>query len=142
MDPGVSWYISDPFFVSPSRSPNAFTPQTPAGDAASTAPAPAAAAPHPATIAIYRRRRAGVAAGTRLEGEVGYGLPVGRRFVGTPTLGVRTSATGRDYRLGYRLGMLDRESLNVELGVEAQRRARALPGGTSTGALGRATVRW
>ena len=32
---------------SPSRSPNAFTPQTPAGDAASTAPAPSATTPSP-----------------------------------------------------------------------------------------------
>ena len=50
-----------------------------------------------------RRAGGGVADGTRLDAEVGYGLPVGRRFVGTPTVGVGTSAHGRDYRLGYRL---------------------------------------
>ena len=83
-----------------------------------------------------------MASGTRLDGEVGYGLPVGRRFVGTPRVGVSTSAYGRDVRLGYSLGMLDREPLHVELGVDAQRRERPRPGGTSTGALGRATVRW
>ena len=29
--------------------------------------------------------------GNRLDTEVGYGLPVGARFVGTPRVGVRTS---------------------------------------------------
>ena len=51
----------------------------------------------------------GVADGTRLDAEVGYGLPVGRRFVGTPTVGVGTSAHGRDYRLGYRLSGAPRQ---------------------------------
>ena len=36
---------------------------------------------------------------SRSRAEVGDGLPVGRRFVGTPTVGVGTSAHGRDYRL-------------------------------------------
>ncbi len=30
------------------------------------------------------------AGGSRLDTEVGYGLPIGRRFVGTPRVGVRT----------------------------------------------------
>ena len=30
----------------------------------------------------------------RLDGEVGYGLPVGSRFVGTPRVGVRYLVTG------------------------------------------------
>ena len=55
--------------------------------------------------------RGGGADGTRLDAEVGYGLAVGSRFVGTPTLGVGTSADGRDYRLGYRLGALARATL-------------------------------
>ena len=88
----------------------------------------------------------GVAPGTRLESEVGYGLPVGRRFVGTPRVGVSTSAYGRDVRLGYRLGMLDQARVHVELGIEAQHRESALragaEGGASTGALAQATVRW
>ena len=41
----------------------------------------------------------GGAGGARLDTEVGYGLPIGRRFVGTPRIGVRTSEYGRDYRL-------------------------------------------
>ena len=73
---------------------------------------------------------------------MGYGLSVGRRFVGTPRVGVSTSESGRDYRLGYTLGMLNRERLHVELGVEAQRREHPRQGEASTGALGQATVRW
>ena len=60
--------------------------------------------------------------GNRLDGEVGYGLPVGSRFVGTPRVGFSTSEYGRDYRVGYALGVLDREGLKSELGVDAQRR--------------------
>ena len=52
----------------------------------------------------------GVASGTRLDGEVGYGLPVGSRFVGTPRVGFSTSEYGQDYRAGYGLGLLNRES--------------------------------
>ena len=84
----------------------------------------------------------GPASGNRFDGEVGYGLPVGSRFVGTSRVGFSTSEYGRDYRVGYGLGVLDRESLNFELGVDAQRRESPLQGGASTGALGRATVRW
>ena len=77
-----------------------------------------------------------------LEAEVGYGLPVGRRFVGTPTVGVGTSETGRDYRLGYRLGALGGAGTALELGVDVQRRERLLQGGTDHAALARATMRW
>ena len=84
----------------------------------------------------------GLASGNRLNGEVGYGLPVGSRFVGTPRVGFSTSEYGQDYRVGYGLGMLDRESLAFELGVEAQRRNSPLLGGASNGAVGRATLGW
>ena len=82
-----------------------------------------------------------LASGNRLDGEVGYGLPVGSRFVGTPTLGVGTSADGRDYRLGYRLGALGGAGTAFELGVDAQRRERPLQGDTDHAALARATRR-
>ena len=36
-----------------------------------------------------------VAQGNRLDGEVGHGLPVGRRFLGTPRVGFGTSEYGR-----------------------------------------------
>ena len=84
----------------------------------------------------------GVAQGDRFDGEVGYGLPVGSRFVGTPRVGFSTSEHGRDYRVGYGLGVLDRENLNVELGVDAQRRESPMLGGTSNGVLGRASLGW
>ena len=39
--------------------------------------------------------------GGQVNAEVGYGLPVGARFVGTPRVGSATSQYGRDYRMGY-----------------------------------------
>ena len=61
---------------------------------------------------------------------------------GTPQVGFSTSEHGRDYRVGYGLGVLDRENLNVELGVDAQRRESPMLGGTSNGVLGRASLGW
>ena len=84
----------------------------------------------------------GASAGNRLQAELGYGLPVGSRLVGTPRFGVGTSEHGRDYRLGYGMTLLERDSLGFELGVDAQRRESPLLGGTDNGVLGRATVRW
>ena len=46
--------------------------------------------------------------GDRLDTEVGYGLPIGTRFVGTPRVGLRTSEYGRDYRVGYGMQVLSR----------------------------------
>ena len=37
----------------------------------------------------------GLAHGSRLDGEVGYGLPVSNRFVGTPRVGFSSSEYGR-----------------------------------------------
>ena len=74
--------------------------------------------------------------------EVGYGLPVGSRFVGTPRVGFSTSEYGRDYRAGYGLGLLNRGSLSLELGIDAQRRESPLQGAASNGVLGRATLAW
>ena len=84
----------------------------------------------------------GLASGNRLDGEVGYGLPVGNRFVGTPPVGFSTSEYGRSYRVGYGLGVLERESLNFELGVDAHRRESPMIGGTDNTFLGRATLGW
>ena len=80
--------------------------------------------------------------GDRVDAEVGYGLPVGARFVGTPRVGMMTSEHGRDYRVGYGLGVLDRGKVNFELGVDAQRRESAMEGGSSNGFMGRATLGW
>ena len=81
-------------------------------------------------------------AGGQLNAEVGYGLPVGARFVGTPRVGLTTSQYGRDYRVGYGLGVLDRSDVNFELGVDAQRRESPMEGGASNGFMGRATLGW
>ena len=125
------------------------TPSTPLGFVARVAPSWGGQATSGAEALWGRETMAGlapggVADGTRLDAELGYGLPVGSRFVGTPTLGVGTTAYGRDYRLGYRLGAIGGAGTGttVELGVEAERRERPLPGGTDHGALARATVRW
>ena len=80
--------------------------------------------------------------GLYFDGEVGYGLPVGSRFVGTPTFGVGTSEHGRDYRLGYRLGARSGEGRAFELGVDAQRRERPMVDGADNGVRARASVGW
>ena len=61
----------------------------------------------------------------RSNAEVGYGLPAGR-FVGTPSVGVGTSQYGRDYRFGYRLGLLERGALDFDLKVSGTRRESAM----------------
>ena len=60
--------------------------------------------------------------GQRLNTEGGYGLPIGSRFVGTPGIGLRTSQSSRDYRIGYGMQVLKRGQLNLELGIDAERR--------------------
>ena len=81
-------------------------------------------------------------AGGSVNAEIGYGLPVGARFVGTPRVGLSTSTYGRDYRVGYALGVLDSQSLQFELGVDAQRRESPQAGGVSNGLLGRVSIGW
>ena len=123
------------------------TPSTPLGFVARVAPSWGGQATSGAE-ALWGREtmggmaHGGLAQGNRFDGEVGYGLPVGSRFVGTPRVGFSTSEHGRDYRVGYGLGVLDRENLNVELGVDAQRRESPMLGGTSNGVLGRASLGW
>ena len=123
------------------------TPSTPLGVTARVAPSWGGEAASGAEALWGRETMAGmapggVADGTRLDADVGYGLPVGSRFVGTPTVGVGTSAYGRDYRLGYRLGALGGAGTTVEFGVDAQRRESPLVGGTDHGARAQATVGW
>ena len=89
--------------------------------------------------------------GTRLDTEVGYGLPVGSRFVGTPRVGLRTSEYERDYRVGYGVQVLKEGQLRLQLGVEAERRVSpvfefghngAEGGGADQRVLGQASVEW
>ena len=84
----------------------------------------------------------GFAAGNRLDGEVGDGLALGSRYVGTPRVGLTTSEYGRAYRLGYGMTLLEQASLGFELGVDAQRRESPAAGGIDNGVLVRASVRW
>ena len=123
------------------------TPSTPLGLVARVAPSWGGEARSGAEALWGRETMAGmahgsVASGNRLDGEVGYGLPLGRRFVGTPRVGFSTSAYGRDYRVDYGLGVLSRESLHVELGVDAQRRESPLQGGADQRVVGRASLGW
>ena len=123
------------------------TPSTPLGLTARVAPSWGGEATSGAEALWGRETMAGMthgsfAQGDRLDAEVGYGLPVGSRFVGTPRFGVGSSEYGRDYRVGYGLGVLNRESLNFELGVDAHRRESPMPDGTDNGFLGRATLGW
>ena len=104
------------------------SPSTPLGFTARVAPSWGVQATGGAEALWGRETMAGVGArggpapGSRLDAEAGYGLPLGGRFVGTPRVGVRTSASGRDYRLGYSLGVLGGGVLNLSLGVDAHRR--------------------
>ena len=83
-------------------------------------------------LAAYGSR----ASAGRVDADVGYGLPVGSRFVGTPRVGFGSSEYGRDYRLGYGLGVLERAELDFELGVDAQRPESPMLGGTNHGGVG------
>ena len=91
---------------------------------------------------MHAQEYASFANGNRLDADLGYGLPVGNRLVGTPRVGFATSEYGRDYRLGYSLGALGGQGTQFELGVDAQRQESPMLGGASNGLLGRATVGW
>ncbi len=85
------------------------------------------------------------AAGSRLEGEIGYGLPVfGGGFTGTPYTGFGLSSDGaRDYAVGWRLTLARPGDSGFEVGLEATRREAANDGGAPEhGAMLRAKIRW
>ena len=85
---------------------------------------------------------AGTASAPRLDGEVGYGLAVGRRLVGTPMLGLSSSEHGRQYRTGYGLGLLEPGPVGLTAAVEAHRREGGWVGEPDHGVAVRATVGW
>ena len=131
------------------------TPTTPLGFTARVSPAWGGDAMSGAEALWGRESMGGMghesargSGGHRLDTEVGYGLPIGSRFVGTPRAGVRTSEYGRDYRIGYGVGVLEQGRLNLQIGVDAERRESALfqmqeqGAGTDQRVLGRATVQW
>ena len=84
----------------------------------------------------------GPGSGDRIDAELGYALPVGSRLVGTPRFGVTTSEYGRDYRLGYKLTLLQRGTMNFEFGLDAQRRESLLQEKPDHSLMGRVTATW
>ena len=90
---------------------------------------------------------------SRLEAELGYGLPAfGGGFTGTPNLGFALSDTARDYRLGWRLTPAAKGRSRFEVSLDATRREPANPGSGSGAGSGaapaehgvmlRSTIRW
>ncbi len=131
------------------------TPTTPLGFTARVSPAWGGDAMSGAEALWGRESMGGMShdptmgsGGNRLDTEVGYGLPIGSRFVGTPRAGVRTSEYGRDYRIGYGIQVLKQWKLNLELGIDAEHRESPLfrmqeqGTGSDQRVLGRATVQW
>ena len=84
----------------------------------------------------------GYSRGNRLDGEMGYRLPVGSRLVGTPRGRFTTSEYGRDYRVGYNVSPMMGEALTVEVGIDTQVRQNPRAGNTDKGLLGRARISW
>ena len=131
------------------------TPKTPLGFTARVSPAWGGDAMSGADALWGRESMGGMGqdrllggGGNRLDTELGYGLPIGARFVGTPRVGLRTSEYGRDYRVGYGMQVLEQGKLNLELGIDAERRESPVfhlqegSAGTDQRVLGRATVQW
>ena len=62
----------------------------------------------------------------RLEVKLSYGLPAfGSRFIGTPEMGFGFSDTGRDYSLGWGLGLARQDRTSLDLSFEGTRRESA-----------------
>ncbi len=123
------------------------TPSTPLGVTARVAPSWGGQA-QSGVAALWGREtmagmaHGGAAQGYRLNGEVGYGLRVGSRFVGTPRAGFSTSEHSRDYRVGYGLGVLETGGLLVEVGVDVLRSESPQAGGASNALRGQASLGW
>ncbi len=123
------------------------TPSTPLGFLARVAPSWGGEATGGAQALWGRETMAGMAngsppSGNRLEAELGYGLPVGNRFVGTPRVGFGTSEYGRDYRVGYGLTVLQAGAMSFNLGVDAERRESSGSMGVEHGMRGQLTTSW
>ena len=82
-------------------------------------------------------------ASSRLDTELGYGLPVfGGGFTGTPNVGLGLSDTARDYRLGWRLTPAAGGDTGFELSLDATRRESAADGDAEHGVVLRARTSW
>ena len=123
------------------------TPSTPLGFLARVAPSWGGQARSGAQAFWGRETMAGMAngsptSGNRLEAEVGYGLPVGNRFVGTPRVGFGASEYGRDYRVGYGLTVLQAGAMSFNLGVDAVSRESSGSMGAEHGMRSQLTASW
>ena len=123
------------------------TPETPLGFVARVAPSWGGPASGGAEALWGQETMAAMphgsmASGHRLEAELGYGLPLGRRLVGTPRFGVGTSGHGRDYRMGYGLTLSESGAMSFELAVDAHRRESTAQAGAEHGVQGRLAARW
>ena len=80
----------------------------------------------------------------RLEVKLGYGFSAfGDRFTATPALGLGLSDSGRDYSLGWRLGLARGGANSLELKLEATRREPANDDRDPEHAIGfRVQARW
>ena len=85
---------------------------------------------------------------SRLQGELGYGLPLfGDRFTGTPNLGFGLTGTGaRDYRIGWRLTSALPDDPGFEVSLDATRKEPATTNGPAPppehGVTLHGTIRW
>ena len=82
-----------------------------------------------------------------LLGQVGYGLPIERRFVGAAHAGVRTSEYGRGFQLGYAVQVLKHDSPDLQRGIDAERLQRPVLGpdevaGANQRVIGHASLGW
>ena len=86
----------------------------------------------------------GFEASSRLEGEIGYGLPAfGGGFTGTPNVGFGLSDGGaRDYRVGWRLTSVLPNDPGFEVNLDATRRESANDDKAEHGIMLRALIRW
>ena len=81
----------------------------------------------------------------RLEARFGYGYGMlGGRFTATPELGVALSDTGREYRLGWGLGLVREGSVSMDFELSGTRREAAVDDGAGPehALMLRGQVRW
>ena len=85
----------------------------------------------------------GRAAGGRLEGEVGYGVPMfGGALTGRPNAGIGVSETNRDFRLGWRFTPSAAGPARFELNLDATRRESSRPPGAEHGVSLSGSAHW
>ena len=82
------------------------------------------------------------AGGNRLDSRIGYGLPLGSRLVGTPQFGVLNGQHGRSYRVGYAIRPRNADKLQIEIGIDAERRDRGGLGPAANSIRTGANVSW